>query len=82
MQQLEDKVAVVTGAGSGIGRGSAVALAGAGASVVVNDLSEESATEVADFINDGVGTATVHCPSRMAFWVRQVKSMPSRFRQW
>ena len=60
MDQLKDKVAVVTGAGSGIGRGAAVALAAAGASVVVNDISEPAAREAADAINKGVGVATVH----------------------
>jgi NAD(P)-dependent dehydrogenase (short-subunit alcohol dehydrogenase family) len=38
-QQLQDRVAVVTGAGSGIGRATALALASAGARVAVADLS-------------------------------------------
>ena len=43
---LEDRVALVTGAGSGIGRASALAMAAEGARVVVADLDEEAANAV------------------------------------
>ena len=47
MQEIEGRVAVVTGAGSGIGRGIARALAKAGAAVVVTDVEAEAADRVA-----------------------------------
>jgi NAD(P)-dependent dehydrogenase (short-subunit alcohol dehydrogenase family) len=42
MDQLEDKVAVVTGGGSGIGRAVATQLAGAGMHVVVADIQQDA----------------------------------------
>jgi NAD(P)-dependent dehydrogenase (short-subunit alcohol dehydrogenase family) len=48
MPNLEEKVAVVTGAGRGIGRQHALALARAGAKIVVNDLGASLAGEGAD----------------------------------
>jgi NAD(P)-dependent dehydrogenase (short-subunit alcohol dehydrogenase family) len=47
MNDLRDKVAVITGAGSGIGRGTALALADAGMDIVLADIDERSATTVA-----------------------------------
>jgi 2-hydroxycyclohexanecarboxyl-CoA dehydrogenase len=47
MQQLDGKVAFVTGAGRGIGRAIALRLAGAGAKVAVTDADETSARAVA-----------------------------------
>ena len=44
---LRDRVAIVTGAGRGLGRGIALALADAGATVVVSDLVEKLAGDVA-----------------------------------
>jgi 3-hydroxybutyrate dehydrogenase len=54
--ELANKRAVVTGAGSGIGRACAQRLAAAGAEVVVVDLREETARQVAAEIG---GTAVV-----------------------
>ncbi len=51
------KVAVVTGAGRGIGRAYAEGLAGAGASVVVADIDEGNAREVAKAITATGATA-------------------------
>jgi NAD(P)-dependent dehydrogenase (short-subunit alcohol dehydrogenase family) len=45
--ELQDKVAVVTGAGSGIGRGIALAMAARGARVAAVDLDATRAEETA-----------------------------------
>ena len=47
MRRLEEKRAIVTGAGAGIGRAIALRMAHEGARVVVADVDEESAKEVA-----------------------------------
>jgi 3-oxoacyl-[acyl-carrier protein] reductase len=52
------KVAVVTGSGGGIGQAYAEALASAGASVVVADIADEKAAEVAEGIRLAGGRAT------------------------
>jgi NAD(P)-dependent dehydrogenase (short-subunit alcohol dehydrogenase family) len=52
MQNLTDKVAVVTGAGSGIGEGIARAAAAAGMRVVVADIDFDSAQAVAKSIGE------------------------------
>ncbi|MEH6581494.1 MAG: SDR family NAD(P)-dependent oxidoreductase [Halioglobus sp.] len=57
MQDLNGKVAVVTGAGSGIGEGIARAAAGAGMKVVVADIDIEKARAVASDLCDQGGEA-------------------------
>lgn len=57
MTQLQDAVAVVTGAGSGIGRGTCLAFAQRGARIVVADLNAERADEVVAEIREGGGEA-------------------------
>ena len=60
--QLEHKVAMVTGAGSGLGRESAIKMASRGASVVVSDLHLEAAEEVANEIaQSGCNAIAVTC---------------------
>jgi NAD(P)-dependent dehydrogenase (short-subunit alcohol dehydrogenase family) len=44
--QIQNPVAIVTGAGAGLGRAEALALASSGASVVLNDVSENAASVV------------------------------------
>ena len=57
VQQLEGKVAIVTGGGNGIGRAYARGLAAAGARVVVSDLDLEAAQKVAAEIEADGGDA-------------------------
>ena len=54
---FEDKVAIVTGAGSGIGAAMARRFAEEGAKVVVADLNEEAAREIAAEIESDGGIA-------------------------
>ena len=57
MNELQNKVALVTGAGSGIGRAIALLYASEGAKVVVSDISEKSGNEVVDAIKAKGGQA-------------------------
>ncbi len=56
-QDLQGRVALVTGAGAGIGRETAFQLAARGAAVGVNDLKEELAAPVAEAIRARGGRA-------------------------
>ena len=55
--QLENKVAIITGAASGMGKAMAKGYAKEGASVVIADLDADAATEVAESINSDGGDA-------------------------
>ncbi|MCL1897914.1 MAG: SDR family oxidoreductase [Micrococcales bacterium] len=57
MGEFTNKVALVTGAGSGIGAAVAIDLANQGASVIVADISDKGANEIADVIITAGGQA-------------------------
>jgi len=57
MPLLQNHIAVVTGAGSGIGRAIALGYAREGARMVLLDMNEKSAAEVAQEIRDAGGKA-------------------------
>jgi NAD(P)-dependent dehydrogenase (short-subunit alcohol dehydrogenase family) len=57
MQDLKNKVALVSGSGRGIGRAIALKLARHGAKVVVNDANEEPGRAVAEEIKSAGGEA-------------------------
>ncbi|MDE0845792.1 MAG: SDR family NAD(P)-dependent oxidoreductase [Actinomycetota bacterium] len=54
---LKNKIAIVTGGGSGIGAASSKRFADEGAAVVVADIRQRKAEEVASFINENGGHA-------------------------
>jgi NAD(P)-dependent dehydrogenase (short-subunit alcohol dehydrogenase family) len=56
-ERLAGKVALVTGAGSGIGRAMSLRFAAEGASVVVSDINEEAAKDVASAAAEAGGSA-------------------------
>jgi 3-oxoacyl-[acyl-carrier protein] reductase len=84
MAKLDGKVAIVTGSGRGIGREIALKLAHEGAHVVVNDLDQEPAAEVAAQINGGEGPKALAFPGDVTeadFGDRIVKAALDEFGQ-
>jgi NAD(P)-dependent dehydrogenase (short-subunit alcohol dehydrogenase family) len=57
--QVQDKIALVSGAGSGIGRATALLLAKEGATVIVADINPPAADTVVEEIRGAGGTAEV-----------------------
>jgi NAD(P)-dependent dehydrogenase (short-subunit alcohol dehydrogenase family) len=57
MKQLENKVAIITGAGSGIGKATALLFAKEGAKVTVSDINVENGQKVVDEIKNSGGEA-------------------------
>jgi 2-hydroxycyclohexanecarboxyl-CoA dehydrogenase len=64
MTKLTDKIAIVTGAGQGIGRAVAEKLTAEGATVVVTDLNESAAAEVARLLGNEAIAVRVDVTSR------------------
>ena len=61
MRDLQDRVAVVTGAASGFGRAFAVACAAEGARVVLADVDEKGMLETAGLLPQGSESLVVRC---------------------
>lgn len=59
--QLKGQIAIVTGGGSGIGEATAKLFCQEGAKVIIADVDEDSAMQVANAIKDGGGTALAYC---------------------
>jgi NAD(P)-dependent dehydrogenase (short-subunit alcohol dehydrogenase family) len=57
MNDLKNKIALVTGAGSGIGRAISLKYASEGATVIVSDIDEKVGNETVSLINENKGTA-------------------------
>lgn len=65
--ELQNRVALVTGAGKGMGEGIAKVLARQGADIVVNDVVESDAARVADEISK-IGRKTLVSPADISRW--------------
>jgi NAD(P)-dependent dehydrogenase (short-subunit alcohol dehydrogenase family) len=88
MKQLENKVALVTGAGSGIGAATARLFAAHGAKVVVSDINDTSCKKIAGAINESGGQAhaftadvsdPVRCKALISETLRQYQRLDIAF---
>lgn len=76
---LQDKVAIVTGAGRGIGKAITLTLARKGANIIVNDINLEIAQEVADEIQSmGRRAIAIKADISIAKEVNQMVSLAMR----
>ena len=81
--ELQDKVAVVTGAGRGIGRAIALQLAGAGAALAVADIDAEQAEDTSARISEfGRESVAIHADvGRLAAIDRMILDAKDAFGQ-
>jgi len=78
MGRVNGKVALVTGGGSGLGAADSAMLASEGATVVVTDVSLETAQRVADAIGDGAVAMALDVASEEA-WIGVMQAIEAQF---
>jgi NAD(P)-dependent dehydrogenase (short-subunit alcohol dehydrogenase family) len=83
MQQLQGKVAFITGAGRGVGKGLARAFAAEGATVIIASRNVEVGTAAAQEISSG---KTLNMPRRNTatsiFWSTTPRRRTANLRAW
>lgn len=76
--RVAGKIALVTGGGSGLGAADCAALAREGATVVVTDVSLDSAQKVADMIGNGAVAKALDVASEEA-WIALIADLDQQF---
>jgi 3(or 17)beta-hydroxysteroid dehydrogenase len=76
--RVAGKIALVTGGGSGLGAADCTALAREGATVIVTDLTQESAQAVADRIGNGAIGLALDVADEAA-WIELIAEIDRRF---